>query len=327
MLYLNREEMFSLLSHEMAIEACEEGMVLQARGEAEEIPRFRFDLTGPRPSWLAYMPAAIKVKGYIGLRVFGGSPTRFLYILWDARDGTPLALMDAQAIRDVRTGAVGAISAKYLARPDSQTVGILGSGNQARHGFIAHAKLFKFTKAKVFSPTKEHREAFARDLSPLTNVEIEPVDSAERAQEGMDIIITGSNVNLPSQPPLVLASWLRPGLHLSSIGGRSELEDGVVTGASRVVIDTKEGFPLDAYDVTVQVQKGLISWDQIDELHEVVGGLKPGRQSPEEITLVKTVGTSLQDLLPAARAYELAKQRGIGRDLGDLFPPVSAAWR
>ncbi|HXG37024.1 MAG TPA: hypothetical protein VNL15_08655, partial [Dehalococcoidia bacterium] len=99
----------------------------------------------------------------------------------------------------------------------------------------------------------------------------------------------------------------------------------VVTTADKVVIDSKPQFEYESYDVTEQVKKGLISWDQVSELHEVVAKQKPGRQRTEEITVLKTVGTALQDLLPAIKAYELAREKGAGRDLGELFPG-SGGW-
>jgi ornithine cyclodeaminase/alanine dehydrogenase-like protein (mu-crystallin family) len=89
-----------------------------------------------------------------------------------------------------------------------------------------------------------------------------------------------------------------------------------------VIIDSKAQFPHEARDVTSQVEKGLITWDQIAELHEVVAGDKKGRESDQEITLLKTVGTPLQDLLPAAKVYTLAVEREVGTNLGDVFPPA-----
>lgn len=326
MLHISREDVFDLLAHDICVEVCEEVMALEMRGEAEEVPRFHFDLAepyGPGPAWLRFMPSMVQSKGVVGLRVYGGKPLRFMYILWSASTGEPLTMMDAQAIRDVRTGAVGAVAAKYMSRLDSHRVAVLGSGNQARHGLLAHRHVRKLSEVRVFSPTKEHRDRFAKELSPLVNLEIKPVESPEEAVRDTDIIITGSSRNVPVGDPVLRGAWLKPGMHVSSIGGRCELDDEAVLGASRIVIDTKLQFPHECRDMTDQVEKGLISWDQMAELRDVVAGGEPGRESAEEITLLKTIGTSLQDLLPAAKVYELAVAKGRGRDLGDLFPPVA----
>lgn len=329
MIYLSRDDVFNLLSHDVCIEACEEALLLQARGEAEEVPRFHFDLNkqyGPGPAWLRFMPSMVRSKNVVGLRVYGGNPLRLMYILWDATDGSPLAMMEAQAIRDIRTGSVGAIGTKYLARPDSHRVAVLGSGNQARNGLAANAVVLNLREVKIFSPNKEHREEFAHEMSRQLNLDIKPVDSLEEAVRDVDVVITGSSRNVPTGDPVFRGQWLRPGMFIDCIGGRCELDDEAVTRPDRIVIDTKIQFPYEARDVTDQVNKGLVSWDQMDELHEIVAGQKPGRGRADETILLKTVGTPLQDLLPAAKVYALAKGKGAGTDLGDLFPPVVARY-
>jgi ornithine cyclodeaminase/alanine dehydrogenase-like protein (mu-crystallin family) len=115
-------------------------------------------------------------------------------------------------------------------------------------------------------------------------------------------------------------------MHVSSIGGRAELDDEVIRRADRVVIDAKATFPEESPDVSDQVAKGILAWADIDEIHEVVGDLRPGRRSPDEITVLKTVGTAIQDALAAYELYKRARERKVGRDLGELFPPLTPAW-
>jgi len=323
MLYINREEVESLLTYEDCIEACEEALRAKGKGEAEDIPRMHL-VTEKTNQML--LPSMIKSKGYVGLRVYnvGGAPIRLMYLLWDGA-GEMLAMMDAMWIRDIRTGSVGAVSAKYLARPESTKLAVLGSGRQARSGLSAHAKAFKLGQVRIYSPNEEHRKEFARDLSPVIDVDIEPVDSGEKAVAGADIILTGSSKNAPGGDPVLPGAWLAPGMHVSCIGGRAELDDEAVRRADRVIIDSKQQFPYECRDITTQVENGVLTWEDIHELHDVVAGNVPARRNATEITLVKTVGTPLQDLLPAAKVYELAKKKGAGKDLGDLFPP-SGGW-
>jgi ornithine cyclodeaminase/alanine dehydrogenase-like protein (mu-crystallin family) len=329
MLYLNRDEVGKLLSFDLCIEACEEVLRLEAQGQAEEMPRFKFlreplpegtIMPGLPPGSPAFMIAYLRPYGITTMRTLSPSP---MLILWDEQ--SDLMMIDAQTLRDRRTGAVAAVASKYLARLDSHRLGILGSGNQASASMAAHAKLFDIRECKVFSPTVDHRDAFVRRFQ-AEGINIVGVNSAQEAVEGADIVIGGSGVTGPNRPPVLLGEWLRPGMHVSSIAGRAELDDEVVRRADRVVIDAKETFHEESWDITRQVEKGIKTWDEIDALEDVVGSLRPGRQSPDEISLLKTVGTAAQDTLPAFRLHQLACEKGVGKDLGVLFPRLTPAW-
>ncbi|HEU0073736.1 MAG TPA: hypothetical protein VFS30_06970 [Dehalococcoidia bacterium] len=329
MLYLNRDDVGKLLSFELCIEACEEVLKLQAQGQAEEMPRFKFlreplpegtIMPGLPPGSPAFMIAYLRPYGITTLRTLSPSP---MLILWDEQ--SELMMIDAQTLRDRRTGAVAAIASKYLARSDSHKFGVIGSGNQASASLAAHSTLFEISECKVFSPTEEHRDAFVRRFKG-EGIDIVGVDSAQKAVDGADIVIGGSGVTGPNRPPVLLGEWLSPGMHVSSIAGRAELDDEVVRRADRVVVDAKKTFPEESWDITRQVEKGITTWDEIDALEDVVGGVRPGRQGPDEVTLLKTVGTAAQDTLPAFRLYQIAQEKGVGRDLGALFPRLTPVW-
>lgn len=322
MLYLSRDDVKSVITYEDCVKACEEGLINKGHGDAEDPVRIRLNANG---AGVWFMPAVDRVRNYVGTRLqtFAERKNRMCYMLWDGSTGEPLVMMDALWIRDYRTGAVGAVGAKYMARPDSRTVGVIGSSRQARSGLGAHAAVFNFTNCKVFSPTKENRESFATELSEELGFNIEPVESAEEACRDVDMVITASGGTLP-EDRVFFGEWYRPGMHVSSIGARSELDDEAITGADIIIIDAKAQFPHECVDVTDQVNRGLLSWDDVGEIHEVIDGTRPGRNNPQEVTLLKTVGTAVQDLLPAVAVYQRAIEQGIGRDLGDLFPPVAS---
>lgn len=315
MLYLSREDVLNLLTHEMAIEACEEGLKKEGAEEVWSVPRIQRNL---ERGWIRFMPAA--AAGYIGLRVYGNS---ILYILWDAHDGKPLAMMDALGIRDVRTGAVGAIGAKYFARDPADEVGVLGSGAIARQGLTALTKVRPVGHVKVFSPTKEHREDFAQTMSQQLEVRIEVVGSAQAAVSDSDVIITGAGRHTE---PIFKGAWLKRGAFIMGIGMKDELDDETVTRSDKVIIDSKAQFEYECKDVTSQVARGLIRWEDVAELHEVLVEHKPGRSRADEIILLKTTGTAVQDLFPAISLYKKAVAQGAGRELGDLFPPAHGWW-
>ncbi len=316
MLYLSREEVSNLITHELAISACEEGLKLEGEGKVWSVPRITHRLD---KLFIRFMPSA--AAGFVGLRVYGRS---IIYLLWDGKDGTPLAMMDALAIRDVRTGAVGAIGAKYLARANASRVAVLGSGAVSRNGLIALSKVRKLSHVNVFSPTKEHRDDFAKSLGKQLGVDITAVERPEDAVKNTDVIVTGSGGR--GGEPVLRGSWLKPGMFVMGIGSLNELDDEAVTKSTKVVIDSKAQFTYEAKDVTTQVNNGLISWDNVAELNEVLTGKRPGRQNEDEITLLKTTGTAVQDLLPAIRIYKKALELGVGKEMGDLFPISHGQW-
>lgn len=326
MLYLNREDVGRLLPHDKCIEYCEEILTAQATGEAEEVPRFRFTVD---QAWLSMMPALWRPKKIVGLRIYGtgrsGDPVRYMYHLFTMEDCDHVAMMDAIPIRDVRTGAIAALGSKHLARPDSETVGIIGSGAVSRHALMAHAVLFNLKRGKVYGRNKEHSEDFAKEMGDMLNMEIEAVDTAEQAVRGSDIVVTGTNSR--SGEPLVRGEWLTPGMCISSPGSTAgELDDECFVRASKIVIDSKPQFQHHSGDVADQANKGLITWEQVDELHELVAGQRPGRENDDEITVLKTEGTPMQDLGTAVHVYELAREKGVGRDLGEELFELASGW-
>lgn len=327
MIYLERKLVETLLTDERCISACEEALLAKAAGEALEIERFAFD-TGNLH--MMFMPAMIRNHElqYVGLRAYNiegpmvsqARGMRLMYILWDGMNGEPLAMMDALWLRDRRTAAVGAIGTKLLARADAERIGVIGSGRQARGGLAAQTKVRPFKYCAVFSPDIAHAQAFARDLSRSLALEVEAVATPEAAVADADVVLAASSVNNPEQAPALKGSWLQPGMHVTSIGGRAELDDDVVTRADVVVINSKSQFPKESFDITQQVARGLISWEQVTQLEDLAAGRSSGRGSASEITLVKTVGTPLQDLLPAVAVYRLAREEALGIDMGNAFP-------
>lgn len=319
MLYLSRDEVFNLLTHKMTVEANEEGLRLEGKGGTWSIPRVHTELTGG--GWIRFMPAA--TKEFVGLRVYSvGGASPIMYLLWDAQ-GKPLAMMDCLGIRDFRTGGIGAVGAKYLAREDADTASVIGSGSVARHGLLSVAEVRKLRHIKVFSPNAEHRAEFAQDIASITGCEVEPVGSPEEAVRGTAVIVTGAGRH---DGPVLRGEWLEPGQCVVGIGAKDELDDEAVERADNITIDSKAQFTYECKDITDQVAKGIISWDDVAELQEIVVGDRPGRQNPDEITLIKTTGTAVQDLMPAIALYKKAIETGAGQEMGELFPRAHGWW-
>jgi ornithine cyclodeaminase/alanine dehydrogenase-like protein (mu-crystallin family) len=243
-----------------------------------------------------------------------GLPKVFGFVaLYQAENGLPLSLQDSAMITALRTGAMTGVAAKYLARENSERVGILGSGQQAETQLAGVCKVRPVKSVKVYSPTKEHRARFRDKMSKELSVRIEAVDSPRRAVEDSDILIAATNAS----QPVFEGTWLRPGMSVASIGtlpDRREV-DSFTIRSSRVFADVRANVIREAGDILTAVQNGELKETDITEMSEVVTGQKPGRTSAEEITLFKSVGFGFIDLTTAHYAYEQAKPLGLGVEL------------
>jgi alanine dehydrogenase len=146
-------------------------------------------------------------------------------------------------------------------------------------------------------------------------VAVTPVADAEAAVREADIVITATS----AREPVVQGDWLKPGAHLNVMGSnwanRREVDERVIARSDLIVIDSKEQGMLEAGDLLLPIQQGLLDWERVHELHEVVAGAIPGRQGPEQITLFKSLGLALEDIAVAAHIYKLARERGVGEEL------------
>ncbi len=234
-------------------------------------------------------------------------------ILNDPETGAELADMEGTLITDMRTGAAGAVAARYLARPEAATVGLLGSGVQAWYQLEAIRLVRDIRRVVVFNRTRARAEAFARRAAGELGLRVEVAGSAEEAVRGLDIVVTTT----PSRTPLVQAAWVAPGTHINAIGadapGKQELEPGVLLAARVVVDDLVQA--LHSGEINVAVTDGRLTKAAIwGSLGEVVAGGRPGRRSAEEVTVFDSTGLIIQDLAVAELAFRLCKERGLGRE-------------
>jgi ornithine cyclodeaminase/alanine dehydrogenase-like protein (mu-crystallin family) len=215
----------------------------------------------------------------------------------------------------VRTGAASAVATKHLARKDSATAGVFGSGKQARTQLLAVSKVRKLARAVVWSPSAERRAAFAREMSAACGVEVVPAAAPAEAARGLDIVCTATS----AREPVLFGEWVSPGQHLNVIGsnflGKAEIDVEVVRRANVVVIDSKDQGRLEAGDLVAALDQRVIEWIDIAELGRVVAMRAPGRQSATDVTLFKSLGIGLEDIAVAVRVYHKAKQAGVGRSI------------
>jgi ornithine cyclodeaminase/alanine dehydrogenase-like protein (mu-crystallin family) len=313
-LLLDETEVRQLLTMEMALEAVESAMRGLARDEAQNIARHRCQSD---QAMLHLMGGAVKSMGVMGYKAYSTSRqgARFQVGLYDGRTGALLSLMQADYLGQVRTGAASGVATRYMARPDAETVGLFGTGKQARTQVQAVCAVRNIRRVHVFSPNEQHRITFAREMAEVCGCTVEPVAHPELAARDMDIVITATS----SREPVLHGAWINEGAHLNVIGSnflsKAEIDTDTVRRCRTIVVDSKEQARLEAGDLLQALEDGSISWTQVYELGEVVVGKNKGRQHPQDVTLFKSLGIGLEDVAVAAKVYARAQAAGVGRSV------------
>jgi ornithine cyclodeaminase/alanine dehydrogenase-like protein (mu-crystallin family) len=357
-LVLTNKEAEGLLPMPEAIGLMREAYHDFGLGRAQVIPRQR--LYVPEPSyqdptwfWLNVIPGVVPCHGVAAVRLnaahtsypSAGGGTRQIIpgdfsgfvLVWDIATRELLGIVHDHAVSPLRVGATTGVAAEYLARGDSETLGIVGSGKQAAAQIEAILAVRPGLKrVKVYSPTKANREKFADNLATAFDIETTAVETAEACVTNSDIVIAATN----SADPVIFGRWLAEGTHVvsmvgaSKFDGRREIDDIVSQRSELVLVNLREQIELDQQaDILSPLRKGYISWDNIYDLGELCIGAHRGRTSSSQITLhSNNVGMGIQFASVCKRVLEIARERGIGtelssdlfmtrRDEGDVFAP------
>jgi alanine dehydrogenase len=298
----------------------------------------------PPPGSAGLENARLNLSASLGAKlvtVFGGNPARGLpshlasILLLDPHTGALLALLDGRFITESRTAAVSAVSSRLLAREGAASLAIIGSGVQARSHLEALSHVHHLTRVAVWSPTKAHRDRFVAeaqqfrpDLAPTalrlrsdldqTTVGVSPavaaVDHAGEAIVGADLIVLATS----SRTPVIEDGWVKPGAHVISVGACRPTEremDPALVARARLFVDSRAAALVESGDVILGIQEGRFRADHIvAELGEVVNGAS-GRQTQTDITVFKSLGLAVEDVMAADLAYRRARERGIGTEL------------
>jgi alanine dehydrogenase len=314
-LLLTESDVRALLTVPVALEAVEESLRRQGNGELSLHPRRRLKL--PDNALLHYMAAGDPIDGFIGMKIYTSvrGAVRFVVPLFRSATGEMAALIEADALGQFRTGAATGVATKYLANPDAQTAAIIGTGYQARTQLEAVANVRKLQRVRAFGRDPQRRAQFCSEMSARIGVEVEPVDSGEKAVRGADIVVTAT-----SALKIVLEGpWISPGAHVNAIGAnwaqKRELDDAAVTRADLIVVDSVEQAKMEAGDLILSFANDATRWNAVRELGEIVAGKISGRTNSNQITLFKSNGIATWDLAVAVRVYKLAVARGIGQSI------------
>jgi alanine dehydrogenase len=295
---LDERAVHDLLSMEELIPAMAKAMADLSSGKVVQPGRVMLPVA-EHQGFLGLMPA---YGGALGAKLVAfypnnqGIPSHHaMILLFKPETGEPLVTMDGRLITEMRTAAVSAVATRLLARPEASVLGILGSGVQARSHLAALRLVRTIREVRVWSP--RNAAAFAREFA------VRAVPTAEEAVRGSDIVVVATS----SQTPVLSGAWLAPGTHINAVGAPRptwrELDDDALRKA-RLYVEQREAATRESGDV---IAAGKI----FAEIGEVVAGSKPGRQSADEITLYKSVGVAVQDIVSAELVYRKALKAGI----------------
>ncbi len=292
-----------------------------ALGQATLLPRVSQTLPGTAGTF-RILGATLPQQQMFGLKTLTGFPGRrlenevyFAILLFEMGSGALRAVISANYLTGLRTGAASGVAAKYLARADANSLGIVGAGVQAWYQAEALCAVRDIRTAKVFSRNKSKAEAFALRLRTVLSVDAGVVDNAEEAVRDNGLVIAATN----SSEPIIQGAWLKPGTHVSGIGANTRTKkelDPTCFERARVVADSREQVLAECGDIREAIEGGVVKADVVyAELGELAAGLKEGRASAEEITIFKSVGVALQDIAVAAALFEIAERCRLGTPL------------
>ena len=313
-LYLREDDIAHLLRLDDVIAAVEEAFRQHGQGTAVNRPRQRVEGGG---STLHVMTGAVPGLGVMGFKAYAGGRgrTRFLGHLYSAESGELLAVMEADRLGQLRTGAASAVATKHMAPPAAGSIGLLGSGWQARGQVVAVSRVRPVALVTCYSRSNQRRDAFAAEMVQELGAEVVAVESPQEAVEGSDIIITATN----ARDPVLRGEWLAPGMHINAVGSnaasRRELDAGAVGRAAVRAVDDLEQAKVESGDLIGAVEIGTISWDRVVELGRIVAKEIPGRTRADDITLFESQGVAIEDVVTMKLAYDLARERRIGESI------------
>jgi len=314
-LHISEAEVRAVLTMPMAVEAVEVISRKQATGEVVVHPRRRFELPGG--GFFHYMAAADFSLGFVAMKqyTFMRGKLRFLVPIYEMSTGDLLALIEADYMGQLRTGAASGVATKYLARKDASVAAIIGTGGQAKTQLEAVAAVRKLESACAYGRDAAKRQKFSEEMSKRLGIPVHICSSAAEAVHGADIVSTATTAS----QPVVFGANLSPGAHINAIGAnhahKRELDDEAVASADIIVVDSVEQSRQEAGDLIIAFHGDESCWTGVKKLSEIVAGKASGRTSDTEVTLFKSNGIASWDLAVAIKVYALAREKGLGREL------------
>ncbi len=311
-LFLTEDHVRELLDMPAAIEVVEELFRQLADGRAKNVPRTR--VIGGK-MMLHTMSGVCEYLNIGGWKAYTTTrdKARFLVGLYDLATGETLAIIEADTLGQLRTGAASGVATEFLARPDAKVVGLFGAGLQARTQLKAVCSVRHIERVEIYCRDAARREAFAAEMSEYCVTRVVPAHTPDAAAAEKDIVICATT----SKNPLFDGRVLDEGTHLNVVGSnflsKAEVDVATIQRADRIICDSVEQCRLEAGDFIPAIEAGVTDWSLMQELAGIVSGHQTGRALPEDITLFKSVGLAIEDVALGAKVLQLAKDANLGQ--------------
>ena len=302
--WVTEDDVTRLLTMPAAMEAVEAAMREAGQGAAVNRPRERVRMPGATRH---LMGAALPSRGVIGMKCYltVASGARFHLLLYSLESGELLAIMDADRLGQLRTGAASGVATRHLSRSDADTLTLFGAGWQAESQLEAIHQARPLRRAWVCTRTPGRRDEFCRRMTLRLGIPVEPADDPAAAVAESLLVTTATS----AREPVLKGEWLRPGAHINAVGSnalsRREIDIETLRRSSLIVVDSREQARRESGDLLQGVERGMVQWDLLTELSEIVAGREAGRPDPEAITLFESHGLALWDVAAAARVLAL----------------------
>ena len=312
--FLTEENVRQLLPMDEALAQVEACFRALGTGQARNQPRRRIRMPG---GMMHVMSAGDRGLGVFGHKVYTTTRqgAKFLVTLYSTADGRPLAVLEAGLLGAIRTGAASGIATKYLANADAAVLGVLGTGKQSPTQIQAVCAVRPIEQVLVYSRNAERREAFAAEMADTLGIPVTAASSAQEAVEPVDVVAAIT----ASKQPVLAGAWLKPGVHVNAAGNNMLTEQEVDTDVFRrawlVATDSLEGAKIECGDLLAAVDPGIVQWEDVIEIGQVVAGRHPVDRPADAITVYESQGIAAEDLYAAVHVLRKAEAQGIGTEL------------
>ncbi|GAA5179288.1 ornithine cyclodeaminase family protein [Niveibacterium umoris] len=314
-LYLTEAEVAAVIDMPLALTAVESAHAALARGEAVDYPRQR--VRSGKIIHHLLQGGLLDARRVTGYKTYTSSRngTRFWLHLFDADSGDALAVIEADRLGMMRTGAAGGVAARWLARSESKRAVVFGAGWQARGQVEALALSLPIERFSVVARDRARLEAFCAEMAGLTGREVKAADAVEDAVRAADIVVTITS----SPKPLFDGNWLPAGCHVNAAGSnaliRRELDEAAVARADLIAVDTRATALREAGDLLPLLEKGRLAEGRLVELGDIIAGFRPARTDARMVTLFESQGLAIQDLALGVEVLSRARDAKLGTPL------------
>ncbi len=306
MIRITEQQVREAVSMPLAMTLVERMLTRLGQGQAVNHPRRRVAME--TRTLLHYMAGGDNQSGLVGIKVYASNPMvgapDFVFLLFDSHTARLLASIEANALGQIRTGAASGVATRHLARKDARRLALFGSGFQAETQLEAVACARSLESVRVYSRRPERREAFARRMRERLGLDVTASATQEHTLEGADIITAVTN----SRSPVFPGRHVQPGTHINAAGSnhvlRREIDGETVRRCSLIAVDSLEQARMEAGDLTQASAEGILSWDAVCELHDVLSGTRPGRVTDGQVTLFESQGLAVEDIAIAEHLYK-----------------------